>query len=60
MVEIRHELNTRRQALREQMEYNRQLAAQAGDEIRAVAAEYPMYAQEISRMVDEAEQKFDS
>lgn len=60
MVEIRHELNTRRQALREQMEYNRQLAARAGDEIRAVAAEYPMYAQEISRMVDEAEQKFDS
>ncbi len=59
MVEIRHELNTRRQALREQMEYNRQLAARAGDEIRAVAAEYPMYAQEISRMVDEAEQKFD-
>ena len=42
------------------MEYNRQLAAQAGDEIRAVAAEYPIYAQEISRMVDEAEQKFDS
>ena len=60
MVEIRHELNTRRQALREQMEYNRQLAAQAGDEIRAVAAEYPAYAQEISRMVDEAEQKFGS
>ena len=60
MVEIHHELNTRRQALREQMEYNRQLAAQAGDEIRAVAAEYPAYAQEISRMVDEAEQKFGS
>lgn len=60
MVEIRHELNTRRQTLREQMEYNRQLAGEAGDEIRAVAAQYPQYAQEISRMVDEAEKKFDS
>ena len=56
MVEIRHELITRRQSLREQLDYNRQLEDQAGNEIKAVVAQYPKYATEITTMVDEAEQ----
>ena len=56
MVEIRHELITRRQSLREQMDYNRQLAEQAGSEIKTVVSMYPKFAAEITAMVEEAEQ----
>ncbi|MCH5274768.1 MAG: hypothetical protein J1E65_02920 [Lachnospiraceae bacterium] len=56
MIEIRHGLIIRRQALRKQMDYNRNLAETAGGEIRDIAAEYPQYAMEITAMVERYEQ----
>ena len=52
MVEIRHGLIVRRQALRQQMEYNNNVAQTARNEIMAVAREYPRWASEIMDMVD--------
>ena len=53
MVEMRHELILRRQKLREQMDYNREVADTARKEIMDVAQKYPAYASEIMGMVDE-------
>ena len=55
MVEIRHELIQRRQALRKQMDYNQEVAESARNEVKEVAALYPKYAQEILSMVDRYE-----
>lgn len=52
MVEIRHNLILRRQALRNQMDYNNDVADTARREITEVAQQYPMYAGEIMKMVD--------
>ncbi len=52
MVEIRHELILRRQALRKQLDYNKNVAEAARDEIMAVIKIYPNYAKEILDMVD--------
>lgn len=52
MVEIRHDLILRRQALRKQMDYNKNVADTAQNEIMGVAAQYPAYAKEIMSMVD--------
>lgn len=52
MVEIRHELIVRRQALRQQLEYNNNVAQTARDEIMAVAKEHPRWAADIMDMVD--------
>ncbi|MBQ9511597.1 MAG: hypothetical protein IJR58_00220 [Lachnospiraceae bacterium] len=47
-VEIRHELNLRRQSLRERMDYNREVVAgNAKAEIEDLARTYPQYAEEI-------------
>lgn len=47
-VEIRHELNARRQSLRERMDYNREVVAgNAKAEIEDLARTYPQYAEEI-------------
>lgn len=51
MVEIRHELILRRQALRKQMDYNTNVAETARKEIMDVAEKYPAYAAEIQEMV---------
>lgn len=51
MVEMRHELISRRQALRKQMDYNHNVADTARKEIMDVAAKYPAYAPEIMEMV---------
>ena len=51
MVEMRHELISRRQALRKQMDYNRNVAETARKEIMDVADKYPAYASEIMEMV---------
>ncbi len=51
MVEIRHDLILRRQALRKQMDYNNDIADTANKEIMSVAEQYPMYAQEIMDIV---------
>ena len=55
MVEIRHELILRRQALRKQMEYNAGVTEDARQEIMDVVRIYPDYAAEIMAMVDQYE-----
>ena len=55
MVELRHGYILRRQALREQIDYNEQLARTAKDEITSIAKAYPMYAQEILEMTEKFE-----
>lgn len=52
MVEMRHELILRRQALRKQMEYNNGVAETARKEIMDIVNKYPAYAGEILAMVD--------
>ena len=57
LVEMRHELIVRRQALRKQMDYNNQVVDKARDEIMEVARLYPEYAEEIAEMVNKFEKK---
>ncbi len=52
MVEIRHDLIQRRQALRKQLDYNTDVARTARREIEDVAEQYPDYAQEILEMIN--------
>lgn len=47
MVEVRHSLILRRQSLRKQMDYNKEIAQKAKAEITDLAKDYPMYAKEI-------------
>lgn len=58
MIEIRHEMILRRQALRKQMDYNTEIAETAQREVRDVVKKYPKYAAEITAMVEEAEKNF--
>lgn len=55
MVERRHELILRRQALRKQLDYNKELAVKAKEEIKEVVRIHPEYAKEITEMVDKYE-----
>lgn len=55
MVEIRHELILRRQALRKQIDYNNGLAETSRKEIMGIVKRYPSYAAEIMEMVDRYE-----
>lgn len=57
MVEIRHELILRRQALRKQLDYNKNIADSARSEVMDVAKNYPAYTREILDMVDKYEKK---
>lgn len=52
MVEIRHGLILRRQALRKQMDYNKDVAETARCEVMDVVSQFPVYTQEILEMVD--------
>ncbi len=52
MVEIRHDLIVRRQALRKQLDYNRNVADTAHREIMDIVEQYPKYAKEILDMVN--------
>lgn len=52
MVEIRHELILRRQALRKQLDYNNNIADTARQEIIDIVNEYPLYGPEILAMLD--------
>lgn len=52
MVEIRHDLILRRQALRKQMDYNSNVAETARKEIMDVADKYPAYAEDVQKLVD--------
>lgn len=58
MVEIRHELILRRQSLRKQMDYNKEVAMSAKEEIMDLAKTYPQYAAEVQRMVDQYEKMY--
>lgn len=51
MVEIRHELIQRRQALRSQLEYNQNIIQAAKQEIEEVKKKYPQYEKEIYQLV---------
>ena len=55
MVEMRHELILRRQALRKQMDYNNGLAEDSRKEIMDIVKRYPAYAVEIMEMADKYE-----
>ncbi len=52
MVEIRHDMILRRQALRKQLDYNNNVAETARREIMDVADKYPAHAPEIMEMVE--------
>lgn len=52
MVEIRHDLILRRQALRKQLDYNKNVAETARKEIMDIVSLHPAYASEILDMVD--------
>ncbi|MBO5278250.1 MAG: hypothetical protein J6B06_02005 [Lachnospiraceae bacterium] len=51
MVEVRHDLNTRRQKLRKNMEYNRQVAENTGKSIQNFARMNKSFAEDIMNMV---------
>lgn len=55
MVEARHALIARRQKLREQMDYNKNIAVESKDRIATLAKRYPQYSREISDIVDKYE-----
>lgn len=55
MVEIRHGLILRRQALRKQLDYNKEVADVAHKEIMDVVEQYPDYTAEILEMVNKYE-----
>ena len=51
MVEVRHDLNVRRQKLREQMDYNTGIMEQCLDEIDKIRSKKPEYAVEVERIL---------
>lgn len=55
MTKLRQELVGRRKVLREQMDYNRQLAAAAQAEVTDLSGKYPRYREEILELVSEYE-----
>lgn len=57
LVEMRHELILRRQALRKQIEYNDDIVKQAREEIMDLARIFPQYAEEIAEKVNKYEKK---
>ncbi len=57
LVEMRHELIIRRQALRKQIDYNNEIWKNAKDELMDIARDYPEYAQEILDRLSEREKK---
>lgn len=57
MTELRKGLVGRRKALREQMDYNRELAAAAQSEVTDISGKYPKYKGEILGLISEYEKK---
>ncbi len=58
MIEIRHGLIIRRQALRKQLDYNQKMAESAQKEIKDICYQYPQYATEITDMVEQYERDY--
>ena len=52
MVEVRHSHILRRQKLRAQLDYNKKLAREAGQELKQLMREYPGYAGEVMDMLE--------
>ena len=52
MVEIRHDLIQRRQALRKQLDYNKNAAEAAHQQVLEISRQYPEYSGEILDMVE--------
>ena len=57
MTELRQGLVGRRKALREQMDYNRQLAAAAQAEVTDLSGKYPRYREDILGLIAEYEKR---
>lgn len=57
MMELRQGLVSRRKVLREQMDYNRELARAAQEEITDISGKYPRYKEEILALISEYEKK---
>ncbi len=57
MVEIRHGLVERRQSLRKQMEYNKDIAVDAQTKLKDMIHAYPQYATQVLRQLEEFERK---
>ena len=57
MMELRQGLVSRRKVLREQMDYNRELARAAQAEITDISGKYPRYKEEILALISEYEKK---
>ena len=53
MVEIRHELNTRRQILRERIEYNEKVKSDCVKQIDKLVAQHPEHKDEILKIVEQ-------
>ena len=51
-VEVRHALITRRQKLRDQIEYNQKIAVEAKNKISTLAKKYPQYSSDISQIIE--------
>lgn len=58
MVEIRHRLIVQRQKLRKRLEYNREIAKKAKEEIMDLAKAYPQFKKEILSMVEQYEKLY--
>ena len=57
MVEIRHELNARRQILRERIEYNENVKADCVKQIDQLVAQQPEHREEILKIVEQYSDK---
>ncbi len=57
MVEIRHGLIERRQNLRKQMEYNKDIAVDAQTKLKDMVHAYPQYANQVLQQLEEFEKK---
>ncbi len=57
MTKLRQELVGSRKALREQIDYNKQLAAAAQAEVTDISGKYPKYQAEILGLIEEYERK---
>ena len=57
MTKLRQEFVNRRKVLREQMDYNRELAEAAQAEVTDISEKYPKYKEEILELISEYERK---
>ena len=60
MVEIRHSLVERRQNLRKQMEYNKDVAVDAQTKLKDMIHAYPKYANQVLQQLEAFENRMKS